>query len=447
MRNTDIAIVGGGLAGSTAAAMLARAGYDVVLVDPHSVYPPDLRCEKIDGPQMQILRKTGLAEAVLRASTFDGECWIARFGRLVEKRRGDQYGILYDTLVNTVRAEIPAGAEFVHAKATAISTGPERQTVTLSNDEGFSARLVVLANGLNIGLRHALGMTREVVSAGHSVTIAFDLKPVGRRSFAFPALTYYGERTAHRVAYITLFPIGSSMRANFMVYRDMADPWLSEMRHRPEQAMKAVMPRFEKLVGSFEVVGPVKIRPADLYLSHDFLQHGIVLIGDAFATSCPAAGTGTSKVFTDVERLCNVHVPQWFETGGMGVEKIAAFYNDPVKRSCDAHSFAKAFHLRSLSVDEGPLWRAGRWSRFLGRYGIGLLQQAKARLTQRSIGRPAPIAGDGAGAGARVGTGRVDSPSLIPAQAGPQGYAGIASAVPVGPHRGDDERTVGGNAA
>ncbi len=53
MRHTDIVIAGGGLAGSTAAAMLARDGFGVVLVDPHPVYPPDLRCEKLDGPQVE----------------------------------------------------------------------------------------------------------------------------------------------------------------------------------------------------------------------------------------------------------------------------------------------------------------------------------------------------------------------------------------------------------
>ena len=35
MRYTDIAIIGGGLAGSTAAAMLGRAGISTVLIDPH----------------------------------------------------------------------------------------------------------------------------------------------------------------------------------------------------------------------------------------------------------------------------------------------------------------------------------------------------------------------------------------------------------------------------
>src|SRR5215510_10029240 len=152
MRHTDIVIAGGGLAGSTAAAMLARGGFRVVLVDPHPIYPPDLRCEKLDGPQTRILRRTGLADAVLRAGTFDGECWIARFGRVVEKRGGDQYGILYDTLVNTMRAQVPASADVICAKVTAIAHSADRQIVTLSTGEEISARLVVVANGLNIGL-------------------------------------------------------------------------------------------------------------------------------------------------------------------------------------------------------------------------------------------------------------------------------------------------------
>jgi 2-polyprenyl-6-methoxyphenol hydroxylase-like FAD-dependent oxidoreductase len=377
MRYTDIAIIGGGLAGSTAAAMLGRAGIATILIDPHRVYPPDLRCEKLGGAQLDILRKTGLAEPTLRATTHDGHVWISRFGYLVDKRPSDQYGILYDTLVNTIRGEIPPNVETLHAKAISVSTSRERQRVALSIDEVISARLIVLANGLNIGMRHLLGIERTMVSECHSITLAFDLAPVGRAAFAFPALTYYPERSTDRMAYLTLFPIGEAMRANMMVYRRMDDPWLRRFRQAPEATMLEMMPRLRRMAGEFKVVGPVKIRPADLCVSEGHRQAGVVLVGDAFATSCPAAGTGTDKVFTDVERLCNVHIPTWLSTDGMGAEKIAAFYDDPIKTACDAWSTGKAYHLRSVTIDNGVKWRAQRWARFLLRLGQGMLRRLR----------------------------------------------------------------------
>src|SRR5256885_5724360 len=223
MRQTDIVIAGGGLAGSCAAAMLGRAGYRVVLVDPHAVYPPDFRAEKLDGTQTAVLRKTGVGDAVLRAATLDGESWVARFGRLIEKRPGDQHGILYDTMVNTMRGEIPPGVDVIHAKVMDIATSADRQIVTLSTGEQISARLVVIANGLNVGLRHRLGMERRDISKTHSIMLGFDLVPAGT-SFSFPALTYYGEHPSDRTAYITLFSIGATMRANPRGYPEMDEP-------------------------------------------------------------------------------------------------------------------------------------------------------------------------------------------------------------------------------
>ncbi len=381
MRQADVAIVGGGLAGSLAAAMLGRAGTSAVLIDPHTVYPPDFRCEKIDGAQLRVLRKTGLADAVLRVATQDGGVWIARFGRLVDKRPGDQHGILYDNLVNTIRREVPPSVTFIHAKVSDIATSADRQRVTMSNGEEVSARLVVMANGLNIGLRHKLGIAREDVSKCHSIMLGFDLEPVGRAAFDFPALTYYGEQASDQTGYITLFPIGGVMRANLCVYRDMDDPWLRQFRAAPAETLRALMPGLSKIAGDFAVSGFIKVRPSDLYVTRGHRQAGVVLVGDAFATSCPAAGTGTGKVFTDVERLCNVYVPRWLASDGMGADKIAAFYDDPVKQAADAHSATKAFHLRSLTIEPGVAWQARRWARFVGRLGVGVLRQAGERLS------------------------------------------------------------------
>jgi 2-polyprenyl-6-methoxyphenol hydroxylase-like FAD-dependent oxidoreductase len=375
MRYTDIAIIGGGLSGSTAAAMLGRAGISTMLIDPHESYPADFRVEKLSGHvQVERFLKTGIGESVLRRATFAGENWIARFGRLLDKAPSRQFNILYDSLVNAVRDEIPAGIERIYAKAVSLETSPERQKITLSNEETISARLVVLANGLNVGLRHQLGIARKIISACHSISIGFDVVPAGRNSFDFPALTYFSERPSDRIPYITLFPTGPRMRANLFVYRGVDDPWLRELRRAPAETLNAALPRLKRITGAFDIAGEIKIRPVDLYVNDASGQPGLVLVGDAFSTSCPAAGTGCDKVFTDVERLCNVHIPEWLTSDGMDTDKIAGFYADPVKRACDEWSAAKAFEFRSVSTATSPYWTAQRWARFIAWSVQGLLR-------------------------------------------------------------------------
>ena len=137
-----------------------------------------------------------------------------------------------------------------------------------------------------------------------------------------------------------------------------------------------MLPRLQRLTGDFAVPGEVKVRPADLYVNAGYRRAGLVLVGDAFKTTCPVTGTGSDKVFTDVERLCNVHIPPWLATAGMGEAKISAFYDDPVKTACDAWSLHKAYHFRAVSVGRGPFWLAQRWARF----GVSLARGVRHRL-------------------------------------------------------------------
>src|SRR5690606_348439 len=146
------------------------------------------------------------------------------------------------------------------------------------------------------------------------------------------------------------------------------------------------MPKLEAVIGAFEVSGQVWIRPADLYQTRGYEQAGVVLIGDAFATSCPAAGTGTGKVFTDVERLCNVHIPAWLATGGMGAAKIATFYAAPARLAYDAFSRRAAYELKSTSTDRSAYGAARRLGKAAARAGIGATRRIAARLRPIATG-------------------------------------------------------------
>jgi hypothetical protein len=78
----------------------------------------------------------------------------------------------------------------------------------------------------------------------------------------------------------------------------------------------------------------------------------------------------------------------------MGEDKIAAFYDDPVKQACDEFSLAKAYELRSFTVDSGLSWVARRWIKFGGQLARGSLRQAQRRVAVRTPQR-LPVAAAG----------------------------------------------------
>lgn len=224
---------------------------------------------------------------------------MARFGRLVDVMPFKQYGMAYDRLVNTVRAEVPPDIRRCCSWADGITPGPDRQEIRLSDGCRVDVRLAVLASGGDWSLRESLGVKRGLSSPCHSITVGFDLR--------------------------------------------RADG------------------------GDFAVQGPVKVRPTDLHVTRGYAMPGVVMIGDAFATPCPATGTGSLKLFTDVERLCNAPIPVWMASPGMGVDETRSFYEDPAKTRCDGLSVAKAHALRAISTDASLHGQARRWLRFCAR--------------------------------------------------------------------------------
>jgi 2-polyprenyl-6-methoxyphenol hydroxylase-like FAD-dependent oxidoreductase len=381
IRTVDVAIVGGGLAGSLAAALLGRAGHRVALIDMHAVYPADFRCEKLVGDQLDLLRGLGLFECLTAIASPIQSMHVARFGRVVDRMQSEEHCFYYQDLVNEVRKRIPPEVDFIVGRVADVSAGLQSQRVTMSNGEIVFARLIVLASGLGDALRQKLGIRRRIIREGHSLSMGFSVAPLAGQAFDFSGFTYYGDCLSERIAYVSFFPVGDIMRANLFCYRGHDGSWARAFRDRPRETLFETLPGLQKLLGDIDVVGKVKIRMTDLYAVENHCREGVVLIGDAFQSTCPAAGNGVTRVLTDVGRLCSVHVPRWLDTPGMGAEKISQFYADPVKQACDARCARIAEYGRSFATSAGVIWHARRlrayfrprWRRVLSRLQTRLL--------------------------------------------------------------------------
>ena len=246
----DVAIIGGGLAGSICALLLARQGIGVAIIDPFKVYPADFRCEKLTRDQIKRTTRLGIDGPLLEAAAPVTETVVARNGRAIDLRSVNEVCQRYDTMVNAVRRAWPDQVVFHEGRAAGIATSTGEQIVTLTSGARLKARLVILATGPGEKLRANLGLQRRAVRYNHSVCIGFDLVngtggPISRR-----ALTYYGEKPGDGVAFATVFPFGNRTRCNVFCYLDPAGAQISAVRANPIAGLATLLPGLIPILGN-----------------------------------------------------------------------------------------------------------------------------------------------------------------------------------------------------
>jgi 2-polyprenyl-6-methoxyphenol hydroxylase-like FAD-dependent oxidoreductase len=363
----DVAIVGAGLAGSLAAAVLARAGYRIALIDKRAVYPQEFRVEKIGGEQLALLSRLGFASALKTVACSYDRILNIREGKVVDVSVGQSYGFSYADLIAMARGLLPDPSDFIVDHVTGVSTSDNFQHLTLASGRRITSRVVVLATGMSGVLGHNLGISRRVIAPRHSVSFGFTIAHADGSPFQFQALTCYGERTSDGVDYLNLFPSPIGMRANLFMFRDPADPVMRELRRETRSTLLRLMPGLQSYLGDFRVIDQVQNWVMDLTVVEGHVQAGVALIGDAFQTNCPAAGTGVARLLVDVERLCTEYLPRWLDTAGMSREKISQFYSDREKVASDERSLRMARLRQALTSSNDIRWNLRRRMHFLWR--------------------------------------------------------------------------------
>jgi 2-polyprenyl-6-methoxyphenol hydroxylase-like FAD-dependent oxidoreductase len=357
----DIIIIGAGLAGASAATLLGAQGRRVLLIDTATVFSRCFKAEKIEPDQANLFRKFDLLEACLpwtgRISTILG----AMNGRVFQRLPVEQYGIYYHDMVNAIRSKIPPAVDFKIGRVQEIAVGSDIQSVTLFGGETYTARLIVLSCGTGGNLHKGIGLEKQMIQKDQSLSFGFTVARTDREPFPFDSVTYHPDGIATRIAYLTLFRIGTQMRANLFTVWSPGEERTRRFIREPHPEIVSLLPKLTRVIGAFDVVSRVETGAINLYrVQKGHLQPGLVLLGDAFQNACPTTGTGLSKVLTDVDVLCYDCIPEWLSTPGMGLEKITRFYENPRKQQVDQHSLISARHLREVTTDRSFLWRLRR---------------------------------------------------------------------------------------
>ncbi len=378
-----VVIVGGGMAGSLLALVLGRAGVSVKLIDLKRAPAPTFRNEKLGIDQIERLRRLGVL------SCFQEACWgsAPADGETPPPGKSSlkDCGARYDRWIERLRAAWPSEVEFIEGKVNAVSTSTNTQAAVLTTGDRIEGRLLVIATGRGERLRQGLNMSRRVLSERHSLCIGFSVAlPTGDDVRPANAVT---AKFGSRHAYVTYFPMLEEIRVNLFSYRELDDPWVASVRKAPLDCLAQDFPEAAAALAGLAIVRPPEIRSTDLYASEGHVQPGVVLIGDAFHAPCPASGTGMTRILNDVERLAGSHLPQWLATPGMAADKIAAFYDDPVKLAVDKASLNASMMGRRSAIDQSLYWRVRRTAGKLRR----LIADARAEARFRLRSAPAAV--------------------------------------------------------
>jgi 2-polyprenyl-6-methoxyphenol hydroxylase-like FAD-dependent oxidoreductase len=345
----DVAVVGAGFAGCLTAIALGRAGHSVVVIEANPTVPNVFRAEKVGGDQLHLLAELGLLDDFKAAATPVRKFINIRGRHIVDIRDVEEYGLHYAEMISLLRARIPENVIFKLGHVDDIVASADVQQIVLGEGETLSARLVVIATGYGKTLLRKLGFESVVVHQQPTICAGFSLQPPPS-GFRFPALAAYGERRGDNLDYISIFPMGEVMRGNLFMFTNIRDPRLTALRERGAEGLFELLPGLRSWLHDCGWVGDVSLFPVELSRYENGVRDGIVVVGDAFRTSCPSVGSGLSCALMDVVCLRSLF-SDWLQTPGMDATKIATFYNAPRKKLRDESAQRLAFQRRHTVND------------------------------------------------------------------------------------------------
>jgi menaquinone-9 beta-reductase len=289
----DVLIVGAGPAGSVAAALLARAGVRVRIVD-RAVFPRDKLCgDTVNPGTLAILKRLALAPAIdqtglqIDGMRVSGENGVVVEGRYPDGRSGRAL-LRRDFDWMLISDAIAAGAQFEPGLAVraAIVVGGRVDGVRLDNGAELRAKVTIAADGRASTLAFGLGLASHPGrprrwAIGAYIDVAAD--PLSRR---------FGEMHVRAGHYLGIAPVPGGLTNVCVV-----TPWragdapISDPRAVILNALHSDVLLRDRFAAAQMVTTPVVLGPLAVDARAASMD-GLLLAGDAAGFIDPMTGDG-----------------------------------------------------------------------------------------------------------------------------------------------------------
>lgn len=311
MSNYQVAVVGGGLAGSIAAIAFARQGFSVAMIAPADA-PKDSRTTALLENSLQYLAELGLWDAVkphaaaLRVmQIIDGTNRLLRAPTVAFRAAEIDldafgYNILNRPFLEELERALAAepGITRYDASADGVAYGEHGATVTLSDGRSVEADLLIGADGRNSSMRRAAGIEVRTTAYPQTALVLNFAHDVPHADTSTELHTETGP--------FTIVPLAEQRSSLVWVVTPDQARDLSDMTD--EALNRRIEDRMGSMLGKVRIESRPQSWPLTAQTARALGKGSLVLIGEAAHVFPPIGAQGLNLSLRDIRAAVDLAV-------------------------------------------------------------------------------------------------------------------------------------------